>query len=70
MIMKPVFNKEEQEAMRQMLKVFAKIQEEQDIDVEDYKSRFGRAFNNAMNSLIDFMNLSDETEKIVIECGY
>lgn len=64
------FNKEEQEAMRQMLSTFAKMQEENNISPEDYSTPFEATFNSAMNYLIKFMYYSEDTEKIVSECGY
>lgn len=64
------FNKEEQEAMRQMLSTFAKMQKENDIDPEDHSTPFEATFNEAMNYLIELMYFSEDTEKIVCECGY
>lgn len=64
------FNKKEQEAMRQMLSTFAEMQKENDIDPEDYSTPFEAAFNNAMSCLIEFMYMSEDTERIVSECGY
>lgn len=64
------FNKEEQEAMRQMLSVFAKIQTENKIDPTDYSTPFETAFNRAMNYFIEFMYTSEDTEKIVSDYGY
>ena len=64
------FNREEQEAMRHMLAVFAKMQADNDIDPTDYSAPFETAFNNAITSLIEFMCTSEDTEKIVSDYGY
>ena len=68
------FTEEEINAMEQMLKVFEKMQRERDIDPEKWvdpgEDAFPNTFNNAMCSLIDLMWLTEDTEKIVHECGY
>ena len=68
--MEQKFTVEELQAMEQMLKTFSKMQSERHIDPEDYDDEFNARFNNAMCALIDFMYLTDASERIVFACGY
>ena len=62
------FSQEELDLMRLLLSAFSVGQKT--VQPEDYSTPFKEWYNRSMEDLISIMWMTDESAKIVDECGY